>query len=111
MAKSIAKNTLFIACLTMISKILGFVRDAILAFFYGADGISDAYLVAQTIPEFAFSLVIQAIAVGYIPIYTETVKKKRKNWQGNDLLMCCFQMRIFCVSFLLLYPMQYRNYL
>lgn len=78
MAKSIAKNTLFIACLTMISKILGFVRDAILAFFYGADGISDAYLVAQTIPEFAFSLVIQAIAVGYIPIYTETVKKKGK---------------------------------
>lgn len=66
-----AKNTAVVAFITLFSKTLGFLRDAVLAYFYGANGVSDAYLVAQTIPEFAFSLVIQAIAVGYIPIYSE----------------------------------------
>lgn len=71
MNKRWARNALIVATITLISKILGFLRDAVLAYFYGANGVSDAYLVAQTIPEFAFSLVIQAIAVGYIPICSE----------------------------------------
>lgn len=61
--------------LTFLSKLFGFVRDMVLAYFYGATNLSDAYLVSLTIPEFAFSLITQAIAVGFIPIYTDIIHK------------------------------------
>ena len=66
-----ARNIGIVMTLTLLSKIFGFARDMILAYFYGATNVSDAYLISLTIPEFVFSLVIQAIAVGFIPIFVE----------------------------------------
>lgn len=57
--------------ITLASKCLGFLRDVVLAYYFGAGTATDAYFVAQTIPEFLFSLVVQAIAIGFIPIYAE----------------------------------------
>lgn len=62
--------------ITILSKCLGFLRDMVLAYFFGAGAISDAYFVAQTIPEFLFSLAVQAISIGFIPIYMEIMHKK-----------------------------------
>lgn len=56
---------------TILSKCFGFVRDMVLAHFFGASTVSDAYFVAQTIPEFLFSLAVQAVSIGFIPIYME----------------------------------------
>lgn len=57
--------------ITILSKCFGFIRDMVLAHFFGASTVSDAYFVAQTIPEFLFSLAVQAVAIGFIPIYME----------------------------------------
>ena len=77
-----------VVAITLISKILGFLRDMVLAYFFGASAITDAYYVAQTIPEFLFSLVIQAISVGFIPIFLEILEKdgKDKAWTFVDNL-------------------------
>lgn len=112
MNKRWAKNTIIVATITLISKILGFLRDTVLAYFYGANGVSDAYLVAQTIPEFAFSLVIQAIAVGYIPIYSEL---KSTGDEGNKeakkftdiLLSDTYLLCIVLIIIINLFPRQF----
>lgn len=65
------KTLSLVMLITVLSKCLGFARDMILAHFFGASLISDAYFVAQTIPEFLFSLAEQAISIGFIPIYME----------------------------------------
>ncbi|MDU6552960.1 murein biosynthesis integral membrane protein MurJ [Finegoldia magna] len=63
----------------IISKIFGFAREMVLSYFYGTSTISDAYLVAFTIPSILFSLIGAGITAGYIPTYT-----KIRKIDGND---------------------------
>ncbi len=69
--------------ITVVSKCLGFLRDVVLAKYFGAGSVTDAYFVAQTIPESLFSLVVQAISIGFIPIYTQVLHDKGKEESNN----------------------------
>ncbi|MDO5061763.1 MAG: murein biosynthesis integral membrane protein MurJ [Peptostreptococcaceae bacterium] len=62
------KTALIILCITLISKILGFGREVILSYFYGASPISDAYFVAVTVPAILLEFLGIAIATSYIPM-------------------------------------------
>lgn len=64
------KTALMIMIVTVISKVFGFLRDLILSYFYGATGVSDAYLIAMTIPGVIFSFIGIGIINGFIPMYT-----------------------------------------
>lgn len=57
--------------ITIVSKIVGFVREIALSYVYGASAITDAYLISQTIPLTIFSFISAGIATGYIPIYSK----------------------------------------
>ncbi|QIV96585.1 putative peptidoglycan lipid II flippase [Allofrancisella inopinata] len=50
--KKFFSNSLVISGLLLISKILGFIRDLLLARFFGSSGALQAFLVAFRIPEF-----------------------------------------------------------
>lgn len=60
--------------ITIVSNIFGFGREMILAYFYGTSSVSDAYLIAITIPTVIFGFISSGIAVGYIPIYSKIVQ-------------------------------------
>ncbi len=64
------KIVLIIMILTIISKFIGFGRELVLSYFYGASGISDAYLISTTIPTVVFAFIGMGIATSYIPIYS-----------------------------------------
>lgn len=70
------KVTIIMMIITLLSKGLGFIRDMVLSYFYGATNISDAYLISKTIPSFMFMLVGTAIVTGFIPLYTKIEKEK-----------------------------------
>src|SRR5574344_441362 len=53
---SVLKAAWLIAVVTVVSKILGFVRDVVTAKYYGASIVSDAYFYAYQIPSFAIIL-------------------------------------------------------
>lgn len=59
----------------IISKIFGFGRELVLSYFYGTSTVSDAYLVAFTIPSILFTLIGTGITAGYIPTYNKIKKK------------------------------------
>jgi len=44
------KIALMIMILTVVSKVVGFLREIVLSYVYGASAITDAYLISQTIP-------------------------------------------------------------
>ena len=96
------KFILIVMLITIISKFFGFFRDMVLAFFFGAGNITDAYIVSLTIPEFLFILVMQTIAIGFIPIYTDIMHKQNKQqanfFAGNvislSLVLFCFLLLI-----------------
>ncbi|MGL5255899.1 MAG: hypothetical protein ACRC76_02585 [Proteocatella sp.] len=62
------KAAVLVMIMTLVSKTLGFGRDVILSYFYGASYISDAYLISQTIPNVLFGFIGTAIVTAYIPM-------------------------------------------
>lgn len=65
------KTVIALMVVIVVTKVLGFSRDIILSYFYGADGLTDAYLISMTIPSVLFSFVGMGIAASYIPIFTK----------------------------------------
>ncbi|SDN09026.1 putative peptidoglycan lipid II flippase [Fictibacillus solisalsi] len=100
------KAALIIMLLSIFSKIFGFARDVILSYFYGASNISDAYLIALTIPSVIFSFIGTGIATGYIPMYSKiegmegSLKSdKYTNNLVNFLLIFCTAIIIISLIF------------
>ena len=52
----ILKAAWLIALVTILSKLVGFLRDVVTAKYYGASIVSDAYFYAYQIPSFAIIL-------------------------------------------------------
>ena len=67
------KAVLLIMLITIISKIFGFARELTLAYFYGATNVSDAYLVAITIPNSIYALIAAGLVAGFIPMYSRLI--------------------------------------
>jgi len=53
---SLLKAAWLIAMVTVVSKLIGFIRDVVIANFYGASMVSDAYFYAYQIPALAIIL-------------------------------------------------------
>lgn len=62
--------------ITLFSKALGFVREVCLSYVYGASAITDAYIVAQTIPAMILGLIGAGIGTSYIPLYSKIVREE-----------------------------------
>lgn len=73
---SMKKTVIWLMIITVISKIIGFSRDLVLAYFYGTSNISDAYLISLTIPIVLFSFIGAGIIAAYIPIYSSLEKEE-----------------------------------
>lgn len=65
----IMKATLGVAIITIVSKVFGFVRDALFAAYYGSNNATDAYFFAQNMPKMLFPAVCNSIATAFLSIY------------------------------------------
>ena len=70
------KNVVLIMMITILVKAFGFLREVVLSYYYGASIISDAYLVAQTIPTTLFALIGTGLGTTFIPIYTKVLRER-----------------------------------
>jgi putative peptidoglycan lipid II flippase len=79
-----AKTTLMRAAVvtvvvTLSGSLLGLVRDLLLARFFGASGGTDAFLVAWTVPETAFTLVVEgAMSFLMIPLFSRSLEQSKQ---------------------------------
>ncbi len=73
MAKSrLFRSTMIVSFMTMLSRILGLVRDMVLMSVFGAGGLMDAFLVAFKIPNFLRRLFAEgAFSQAFVPVLTE----------------------------------------
>ncbi len=66
---SVVKSAGVVGALTLASRVLGYVRDAVLANRFGASGAFDAFVVAQTIPNLLRRLVAEgALQTAFVPL-------------------------------------------
>jgi len=72
LSQHLIKSTLVVSALTLVSRILGFVRDIVIAHSFGASANTDAFLVAFKIPNFMRRLFGEgAFSQAFIPVLTE----------------------------------------
>jgi len=63
--------------MTMISRVLGFIRDIVIARFFGADAGTDAFFVAFKIPNFMRRLFAEgAFSQAFVPVLSEYKETK-----------------------------------
>ncbi|MCP5417897.1 MAG: murein biosynthesis integral membrane protein MurJ [Chromatiaceae bacterium] len=62
---------------TMVSRVLGFIRDLVFAHLFGASAATDAFFVAFKIPNFLRRLFAEgAFSVAFVPVLTEYKEKR-----------------------------------
>jgi putative peptidoglycan lipid II flippase len=98
-APTFLKSVLVISSSTMLSKILGLVRDVFIAHLFGASRAYDAYLIAFMIPHLLRRLLAEgALSSAFIPIFTARLTKdgpKQAERFANTVftaalrLLCC----------------------
>lgn len=68
---SIMKTGFLIACITVVAKLIGFLREMIIANYYGTTSETDAFFFAQSIPGMIFPSVCMSISTAFISLYVE----------------------------------------
>lgn len=69
------KSIVIIIVISLLSKMIGLLRDISLSYIYGANNVTDAYLISYTIPGFIFSIVGLGLATSFIPMYNQIKKE------------------------------------
>lgn len=70
--QSLLRSTSLISIMTFFSRLMGFVRDMLLAFFFGTHAGIDAFYVAFRIPNFMRRLFAEgAFAQAFVPVLAE----------------------------------------
>ncbi|MFA7377451.1 MAG: murein biosynthesis integral membrane protein MurJ [Patescibacteria group bacterium] len=87
-SKSIDNITLaaaLVATSSLLSRVLGVLRDRILAGAFGAGVALDNYYAAFRIPDLIFNLVVLgALSAGFIPVFTNLIKKRKEQKGKNN---------------------------
>lgn len=73
------KATLGLMAITLFSKIIGFIREAVLVTTYGTSIVSDAYITAVNIPWILFGIIGTALGTAFIPVFFEVEKEEGKD--------------------------------
>ena len=77
LSKTLIKSTAIVGSMTMISRVLGFIRDIVIARFFGAGEGTDAFFVAFKIPNFMRRLFAEgAFSQAFVPVLSEYKETK-----------------------------------
>ncbi|MCX7816826.1 MAG: murein biosynthesis integral membrane protein MurJ [Syntrophales bacterium] len=73
----IARAAGVVSAITMFSRILGFLRDMVVACFFGAGWKTDAFFVAFRIPNLLRRLLAEgSLTVSFVPVFTEYLRNR-----------------------------------
>ena len=96
---SITSAAGLIGVATFSSRILGFIRDVVLAQLFGASAAADAFYVAYRIPNLLRELFAEgSMSSAFIPVFTEyhTLRSKKEAW---ELASAAFTTLLTIVTF------------
>lgn len=100
-----SKMVIVMISLTLITKFLGFIREILIGKYFGVTNVTDAYIVATTIPMLLFVSVVAAIGTTFIPQYTkikEDIGEKEALKYSNNILniVCIFSLVFLCLGYI-----------
>ncbi|MCM2350309.1 MAG: murein biosynthesis integral membrane protein MurJ [Bacteriovoracaceae bacterium] len=91
---SVIRSTIKMAIATFCSRILGLVREQVMAAYFGASGITDAFLVAYRIPNLLRDLFAEgAFSSAFVPTFVEANQESQN--ESRQLLWSLFWLLFF----------------
>lgn len=75
------KASIIVTAISLAGKLIGFVRDAVIAAYYGANWQTDAFFFAQSMPSIIFPAVCNSLSTAFLSIY---VSKSVEDRRGAD---------------------------
>jgi putative peptidoglycan lipid II flippase len=97
----IAKAAGVVGLATMLSRIFGFIRDMVVAAFFGAGLATDAFFVAFRIPNLLRRLLAEgSLTVSFVPVFTDYLKKSSKEeaFELADIAFTTLSILLVAVS-------------
>ena len=98
----VAKAAGTIVILTIVSKVLGFVREMALAYVFGASAVVDAYQVALTVPNILFTVVGGALSVVAVPLFASYAAEGNKEEAWRVFGIFSSILSLLLIGFILL---------
>lgn len=86
--RRLLRSTASVALPTLVSRLLGYVRDLLQAYFLGTGHSADAFTIAFTIPNLFRRLTGEgAMTAAFVPTFTELKKKgdRRQLWAFGNI--------------------------
>lgn len=94
-ARALSVAAFLISLSYFLSRILGLVRDRLLASNFGVSASTDAYTAAFRIPDLLFTILVSgAFAVSFIPVFIGFIEKKKTDeaWHVTSSLLNIFSI-------------------
>ncbi len=81
-----------VAAATLVSRILGYVRDMVIATLFGAGMASDAFFIAFSIPNLLRRLVGEgSLAVAFVPVFADVLRCKGRS-EADQMAASAFRL-------------------
>ena len=94
----VAKAAGVVGAATMLSRVFGFIRDMVVAGFFGAGLTTDAFFVAFRIPNLLRRLLGEgSLTVSFVPVFTEYLKKKSRQEAETLANVTCTALSVLLV--------------
>lgn len=91
---SVIRSTIKMAIATFFSRILGLVREQVMAAYFGASGVTDAFLVAYRIPNLLRDLFAEgAFSSAFVPTFVEANQQSQQ--ESRELMWSLFWLLFF----------------
>jgi putative peptidoglycan lipid II flippase len=91
----IFKNTALISILTLLSRILGVIRDMLIASCLGTSSQSDAFFIAFRPFDLARKLFSEGIMnISFIPVFSESFERHGMSKAGSLFFSCFFMLSV-----------------
>lgn len=107
-AKTILGGAFILALAALASRGLGFLRNALLASFFGASEVLDAYFLSFRLPDFVFNLLFfGALSAGFVPVFMKLRERdEREAWKlTNDIFnLALLAFSVFGIAFFFAAP-------
>lgn len=88
---SVARGTAIVGSLTLVSRVLGAIRDLLTARLFGASVIADSFFVAFRIPNLLRSFVAEgAMTSAFVPVFADELKKGQQDAASAMRAMSAF---------------------
>lgn len=71
---SIFKSAIIVSLIIIASKLLGFGREVIIANFYGANSMTDAFFFANAMPAMLFPSICNSLSTAFVTLYIGKMK-------------------------------------